>query len=32
MADKAILEGEYKVAYNIERTIDELNEVDILCE
>ncbi len=32
MADKAILEGEYKVAYNIERTIDELNKVDILCE
>lgn len=32
MAKKAISEGEYRVAYDIERTIDELNEVEITCD
>lgn len=32
MAHKAISQGQHKVAYDIERTIDELNEVEILCE
>ena len=32
MADKAIAQGLSKIAYDIERTIDEMNEVEVLCD